>query len=196
MSKFVLAKIPHLFNWIGLSRKFCFAEPTYSLSVCHQMTLLAFAQNWKNTWPFEYKYPVHNHKIHSLATINQLTSPRRNSLLPSSHQYSGSIQRLFINNPKIENIQRLFCLPNCLSRKSSTSQNYSKTFQPATAINSSNQQQQPAAATSSSSNQQQQPATAINSSNQQQQPAAATSIILPAAPTRPTPASASYHYGS
>ena len=71
-----------------------------------------------------------------------------------------------------ENIQRLFRLQICLSRKSSTIfRKYSETFW---AINSSNQQQQSTAATSSS-NQQQQPAAAINSSNQQQQSTAATS---------------------
>ena len=82
-----------------------------------------------------------------------------------------------------ENIQRLFRLQNCLSRKSSTIfRKYSKTFW---AINSSHQQQQSTAATSSSnqhhqltaatnsSNQQQQSTAAINSSNQQQQPTAA-----------------------
>ena len=84
-----------------------------------------------------------------------------------------------------ENIQRLFRLQNCLSRKSSTIfRKYSKTFwatnssnqqqPPAAAINSSNHQQQSTAATSSS-NQQQQPAAAINSSHQQQQSTAATS---------------------
>ena len=81
------------------------------------------------------------------------------------------------------NIQRLFRLQNCLSRKSSVSQKYSKTFRPASsvpaatsnnpAVNSSNQQKQSTAATSSS-NQQQQPAAATSSSNQQQQSAAAT----------------------
>ena len=90
--------------------------------------------------------------------------------------------KTFQQNPKIfkdfssasENIQRLFRLQNCLSRKSSTiSRKYSKTFWEA-AINSSDQQQQSTAATSSS-NQQQRPAAAINSSNQQQQSTAATS---------------------
>ena len=96
-----------------------------------------------------------------------------------------------INNPKIfkdffgckfflaandlqpGNIQRLFRLQICLSRKSSTiSRKYSKNFW--AAINSSHQQQQSTAATNSS-NQQQQPAAATSSSNQQQQPKAATS---------------------
>ena len=88
------------------------------------------------------------------------------------------------------NIQRLFRLQICLSRKSSTTRKYSKTFG-AAAINSSNQQQQPAAAISdsnqqqqsatatSSSNQQQQPAATINSSNQQQQSVIATSSFRP-----------------
>ena len=101
-----------------------------------------------------------------------------------------------------ENIQRLFGLQNCLSRKSPISQKYSRTFR---ATSSSYQQQQPAAATSSS-NQQQQPAGATSSSNQQQQSAAASTsnsnqhqqstFILPAASTKSTPTSASYHYGS
>ena len=129
---------------------------------------------------------MHSHKIHSLATVNYPTSPRRNSLPPPSHQNSGNIQRLFINNPKLfkdffackvvlaanhqypGNIQRLFRLQICLSRKSPISREYSNTFRPAAATSNSNQQQQPATATSNS-NQQQQPATAINSSNQQQQ---------------------------
>ena len=63
-----------------------------------------------------------------------------------------------------ENIQRLFRLQNCLSRKSSTIfRKYSNTFW---AINSS-------------SNQQQQPAATINSSNQQQQSTTATSSFRP-----------------
>ena len=74
-----------------------------------------------------------------------------------NHQYPG-------------NIQRLFRLQNCLIRKSSISQKYSKTFSPAKVS-----QPQPATATGSSS-QQQQSAAAVSSSNQQQQPATATSI--------------------
>ena len=78
---------------------------------------------------------------------------------------------LAANHQQPENIQRLFRLQNCLSRKSSTIfRKYSKTFW---AINSSNQQQQSTKAINSS-NQQQQSATAINSSNQQQQSTAAT----------------------
>ena len=131
--------------------------------------------------------------IDSPPTVSYLTSPRRNSPPPSSHHYSGKIQRLFTNNPKFfrdlfackivlaanhqqpENIQRLFRLQSSLSRKSPISRKYSRTFQPLAAATSSiNQQQQPPAATTSS-NQQQQPAAATSSSNQQQQPAAATS---------------------
>ena len=81
-----------------------------------------------------------------------------------------------------ENIQRLFRLQICLSRKSATTRKYSKTFW---AINSSNQQQpstpaisnyqqQQQAATTNSSNQQQLSTAAISSINQQQQPAATT----------------------
>ena len=73
-------------------------------------------------------------------------------VLAANYQlYSGNIQRLFSNNPKIfKDFQQQ---------------------QPAAATSSSNQQQQPAAATSSSNQQQQRAAatTAINSSNQQQQ---------------------------
>ena len=113
--------------------------------------------------------------IHSLATTNYPTSPRRNSLPHPSHQYSGKTQRLFINNTKIfkdksstpENIQRLFRLQNCLSRKSLNSRKNSKIFQ--------QQQQQQSSAATSSSNQQQQLAKATSSSNHQQQPAKATS---------------------
>ena len=123
---------------------------------------------------------------------------------------------LAANNQYPGNIQRLFRLQNCLSRKSSISRKYSKTFRPASsipattsnhpAINSSNQHQQSTAATSSS-NQQQQPAAATSSSNQQQQPAAAisnhrsTALTQPPSTVRQTsarlmPASVSYHYGS
>ena len=54
-----------------------------------------------NTRPFEFKYPAHSHNIQSLATANYPTSPRRNHLPPSSHQYSGNIQKLSIDNLKI-----------------------------------------------------------------------------------------------
>ena len=162
--------------------------------------------------------------IHSLPTVNYPTSPRRNSLPPSSHQNSGNIQRLFINNWKIFKdffawkfvlaanhqcpgiIQRLSGHQQQQPPAATSSSNQQQ--QPAAAINSSNQQQhqqqQPAAATTSSS-QQQQSAAATSSSNQQQQPAAATSsnnqqqqsaFILPAAPSQSTPTSVSYHYGS
>ena len=164
----------------------------------NQPTRSRFLTKWSywlspNTWQFEYKYPVHNHNVHSLATNIYPTFPRRNSFPPLSHQYSGNIQRLFINNPKIfkdkssapENNQRLFRLQNCLSRKSSTSRKYSKTFRPA----SSNQQ-----ALTSSSNQQWQPAAAINNSNQQQQAATRNSNHRqqPAVATRIRPTSSTY----
>ena len=134
---------------------------------------------------------MHGHNIHSLATVNYQL-PRGETLfhLPLTN-ILGNIQRLFTNNPKIfkdffackfvlaanhqqpENIQRLFRLQNCLSRKSSTIfRKYSKTFW---AINSSDQQQQQPATAINSSNQQQQPKAATSNNNQQQQPKAATS---------------------
>ena len=117
-------------------------------------------------------YPVHGHNIHSLGTVNYQL-PRGETLF-----------HLPLTNI-LENIQRLFRLQICLSRKSSTIfRKYSKTFwatnssnqqqQSTAAINSSHQQQQSTAATSSS-NQQQPPAAAISSSHQQQQSTAATS---------------------
>ena len=137
----------------------------------------------------EYKYPVHDHKIHSLATVNYQL-PRGETLfhLPLTNILEN-IQRLFTNNPKIfkdffackfvlaanhqqpENFQRLFRLQICLSCKSSTTRKYSKTFW---AINSSHQRQQPTA-TTNSSNQQQLSTTALSCINQQQLPTTATS---------------------
>ena len=142
------------------------------------MILLALAPNWKNTRPFEYKHPVHNRNIQSLASTNYSTSPRRNSPTHSSHINIHKISSLLFRqqarkSSAPENIQRLFRLQKCLSRKSPICRKYSKTFR-ATAINSSNQQQQAATAISSSY-QQQQPATAINSRHQQQPPATAIS---------------------
>ena len=168
------------------------------------MILLAIDQTWKKTWPFEYKYPVHKHNIHPLATTNYPISPGRNTTTRSSLLYSENLfTSLLPASPQIikgENIQRLFRLQNCLSRELSISQKYSKTFQaassipaatsnhPATSIPAatsnhpassipaatSNQQQQSAAATSIT-NQQQQRAAATCSSNVQQQPAATRS---------------------
>ena len=124
----------------------------------------------------ECKYPSHIH--YSFTCYPQLpTSPRRISLPPSSHQYSGNIQRLFINNPKI--FKDFFACKIVLAANHQLYPgNIQRPFgqQSAAAISSSNQQQQPAAATSSS-NQQQQSAAAINSSNQLQQSTAATSSI-------------------
>ena len=96
---------------------------------------------------------------------------------PEANLPSTSLPSIFWKYSKTfhqqpENIQRLFRLQNCLSRKSSTIfRHYSKTFW-AAAINSSNQQQQSTAATSSS-NQQQLSTAAINSSYQQQESTAA-----------------------
>ena len=120
---------------------------------------------------------------------------------PTTRNYS----KTFHQQP--ENIQRLFRLQHCLSRKSSAPENIQRLFWPAKLsqpqitnipevfkdfpANSNNQQKQPAAAMNSS-NQQRQPAAATSSNNQQQQSA----FILPATPTQSTPTSVSYHYGS
>ena len=163
-------------------------EPTHSLSISHQMILLALAK----TERIRVYIPsaAHNRNIHSLATTNYPTSPRRNSPTHSSHlkiqkissllfhqqarkpSAPENIQRLFrLQNCLSQkssipgNIQSLFRLQNCLSRKSPISRKLSKTFQ-APATSRSNQQQQPAAATSSSDQQQQSTATTSCSSNQ------------------------------
>ena len=112
---------------------------------------------------------MHSHNIHSLATINYPTSPRRNSPTHSSHLNIQKVSSLLFHqqarkSSAPENIQRLFRLQNCRSRKSSISWKFSK-----------NNQQQQSTAAISTSNQQQQSTAAISSSNQQQQPAAATS---------------------
>ena len=136
---------------------------------------------------------MHNHNIHSLATVNYPTSPKRISLLSSSHQYSGNIQKLSIDNLKIFKdffASRIVLAANhqhpiifkdfsacriVLTANHQYSGNIQRlSEQPATAINSSNQQQQSTAAPSNS-NQQQQPATATSNSNQQQQPVGTTS---------------------
>ena len=137
--------------------------------------------------------------IHSLPTVNYLI-PRGETLFhlppinilemfkdfsPTTRKYSKTfhlqpetIQRLFCLQNCLSrktsapgNFQKFFRLQNCLSRKSSLSRKYSKIFRPA-ATSKSNQQQQPAKAISSS-DQQKQAAAATDSSNQPQQPAAA-----------------------
>ena len=145
-------------------------------------------QNWKNTRPFEYKYPAHNHYFHSLATTNYPTSPRQNSPAHGSHLNIQKISSLLFHQQA-----RKSSAPEKIQIVLAANHQYTGNIQrvsgqqqqPAAATSSSNQQQQSAAATSSnnqqlqpagatsSSNQQQQPAAAINSSNQQQQPAAA-----------------------
>ena len=130
--------------------------------------------------------------IHSPATINYPTSPRRNSPTDSSHlnlqrissllfhqqarksSAPENIQRLFINNAKI--FKDFFACRIVLAANHQYPGNIQRLCgqQPAAAINSGNQQQQSTARTSSSK-QQQQSTAAISSSNQQQEPAAATS---------------------
>ena len=121
----------------------------------------------------EYKYPVHGH-FNSYTRCRQLPNfpeAKLSStfLSPILWKYLKTLQQ------QPENIQTLFRLQNCLSRKSSSIfRKYSKTFRPATATtSSSNQQQQPGTAINSS-NQQQLSTAAIDSSNQQQQSTAAT----------------------
>ena len=160
---------------------------------------------------------MHSHNIHSLATVNYPTSPRRNSLPPSSHQHSGNIQRLPIQHPNI--FKDFFAWrivlaanhqhPGNFLRLSDQQQSAAATSsidqleQSAAATSSSDQQQQSAAAISSS-NQEHLPTTAISSSKQQRSTAASNSsnrhqqpaFILPAATTQSTPTSFSYQYGS
>ena len=117
------------------------------------------------------------------------------NVLVANHQYSGNIQRLCgqqRQSTAATSNHPANSIPAASSTHPASSIPDATSNHPAT--RSSNQQQPPAAATNSS-NQQQQPTVAINSSNnhnQQQQPAS----VLPAAPTRSTPASVSYHYGS
>ena len=145
--------------------------------------------------------------------------PEANLSSTSLPSIFGKYSKTFHQQP--ENIQRLFRLQICLSRKSSTTfRKNSKTFwaainssnlhqQSIAAINTSNQQQQPSAAIS---NQQQQPTAATSSSDQQQstssnnQPVAAIkrnnqhqqrpALVLPAISTQSTTTSVSYKYGS
>ena len=167
-------------------------EPTYSLSISHQMILLALAKTGRIRCHSRINTQCTAIVIHSLATINYPTSPRLNSPTHSSHvniqkissllfhqqarksSAPENIQRLFINNPKI--IKDFFACRIVLAANHQYPGNIQRLCgqQPAAAINSSNQQQQSTARTRSS-NQEQQPAAAISSSNQQQSPAAATS---------------------
>ena len=127
----------------------------------------------------EYKYPAHSH-FHSFACYRQQpTSPRRNSLPPSSHPSSGNIQRLFNNNPKI--FKDFFACKTVLA----ANHQHPKTFKdffackivlaanhqlyPGNIQRFSGQQKQKSTAATCSSNQQQQLAAASSSSNQQQQ---------------------------
>ena len=151
-----------------------------------------------------YQYPVYNHKIHSLPTINYRTS----SPLPY-RQHPEIIHRLFINNPEIfkdfssttrkysdfsacrivlatghqypGNFQRLATSNQPASSiPAASSYHPASSFPAATsnhpATSSSNQQQQSTEAINYSN--QQQSTAAIDSSNQQQQQARATSSHL------------------
>ena len=166
-------------------------EPTYLLSISHQMILLALGET--------ERIRDHSSIITQRTTIifirlippTNPTSPRQNSPSHGSHLNIQKISSLLFHqqarkSSAPENIQRLFRLPNCLSRKSSAPEHIQRLSgqqqQPAAATSSSNQQQQSAAAINSS-NQQQQSAAAINSSNQQQQPPAATTNFRPTSST-------------
>ena len=145
---------------------------------------------------------MHGHNIHSLAAINYPTFPRRNSLPPSSHQYSGNSQRLFIDNPKIskdffacrifltanhqhpKKFKDLFACQNVLAANHQHPEILkdfpeSKSSIPA-ASNNHPASSIPAATSNhpatSNSNQQQQAAAATSSSKQQKQATATTSF--------------------
>ena len=137
-------------------------EPTYLLSISHQMILFALAK----TERLRYHSSLNTQRI-TMIFIRLLTPT---TLLPQAKLSYPELSPKFSEN--------LFnSLPPASPQIISTRKN-SKTFRPAAATSSSNhyisQQQQSTAATSSS-NQQQQPAAATSSSNQQQQSAAATS---------------------
>ena len=142
-----------------------------------------------------------------MPTVNCSISPRRNSLPLSSHhnsgtqsslkKYSKTISKLIVAKLPHhlgENIQRLFRLQKCLSRNSSNSWNYSKTFSPAELcqpqiinlpkvfkdffvckIVSAANHQYTGSIQKFPARKQQQSTAATSSSNEQQQPAEATS---------------------
>ena len=146
---------------------------------------------------------MHKHIIHSLAIINYPASPRRKSLPPSSHHYPG-------------NIQRLFRLQTCFSRKSPMSWKYSKTFRhasiipaatrnhpansipaatsnhPASSIPAATSNHPASSFLAATSNQQQKPTTATSNSNQQQQPATAINSSKQQQTTSIRPTSSTY----
>ena len=170
----------------------CLTDPTFSLSIFHQMILLVLAKtaailkissiNTKRTAIF---------LLPCLPSTTYFPEAKLSStFLPSIfwkysktlHQQPENIRGLFrlqivlaANHQHPKTFKDFFCCKIVLATNHQPCPgNIQRLFgqQSTTAISSSNQQQQPAAATSSS-NQQQQSAAAINSSNQQQQPAAA-----------------------
>ena len=90
ISKLVFAKFPNLLLEIILRQLKHLSWPQILLyksqitcfQLAHRMILLALAQISKDTWSSGYKYPVHNHNIHSLSTIHLLNSTRQNSFRP------------------------------------------------------------------------------------------------------------------
>ena len=144
---------------------------------------------------------MHGH-FYSFAAYRRLpTSPRRNSLPPSCHQYSGNNQRLFINNPKKfkefffackfalaanhrhpKVFKNFFACNIVLAATYQQPESIQKLFRLQNCLSRKSpisrkysKTFRPEAAATGSSNQQQQSTAAISSSSQQQQSAAATS---------------------
>ena len=114
-------------------------------------------------------------------SYTQISPENSKNLFSSTNEwkYSKTFLPANLSYLQINNILELFKdFPAAISNQQpAISNQQSATSNQQPAINNGNQQQQSAAATSS---------------NQQQQPA----FILPAAPTRSTPAPVKYHYGS
>ena len=196
-------------------------EPTYSLSISHQMILLAFAKTEKIRGHSSINTQRTTILIIRLLPPTTLLPESKLSYPQLSPKYSEnlftSVSPASRKSSAPENIQRLFRLQNCLAANHQHP-NIFKDFLACRIVlaanhqqpnlfkdlpSNSNQQLRPATATSSS-NQQQRPATATSSSNQLQRSTAAinssnrhqqSAFILPAAPTQSTPTSVSYHYG-
>ena len=91
VSKSVFANFPHHLKGKILKQFKKLSQPQILLYRANLLTLdlpiewfyWLSPRNCKNTWPSGYKYPVHNHNIHSLATIHLLNSTRRNSSRPA-----------------------------------------------------------------------------------------------------------------
>ena len=144
ISKLVLAKIPHPLG-----------ENIQKLFRLQNRLSRESSNSWKYSNTF---------------SLAKLSKPQIINILEIFKHFFACIFVLVANHHYPGNIQRLFRLQNCLSRKSPISLKYSRTSRPASSI--------PAATSNhpaiNKSNQQQQSTAAINSHNQQQQPAATT----------------------